>query len=39
MTQKSRILVVEDDAGIRESLFETLGALGFAVGDAAYGAG
>ena len=34
MNQKSRILVVEDDAGIRQSLFETLGALGFAVGDA-----
>jgi two-component system KDP operon response regulator KdpE len=34
MTPKSKILVVEDDAGIRQSLFETLGALGFAVGDA-----
>jgi len=34
MNPKSRILVVEDDAGIRQSLFETLGALGFAVGDA-----
>jgi two-component system KDP operon response regulator KdpE len=34
MTVKSKILVVEDDAGIRQSLFETLGALGFAVGDA-----
>ena len=34
MTAKSKILVVEDDAGIRQSLFETLGALGFAVGDA-----
>jgi two-component system KDP operon response regulator KdpE len=34
---KSRILVVEDDAGIRQSLFETLGALGFAVGDARNG--
>jgi len=35
--QKSRVLVVEDDAGIRQSLFETLGALGFAVGEAANG--
>jgi two-component system KDP operon response regulator KdpE len=34
MSAKSKILVVEDDAGIRECLFETLGALGFAVGDA-----
>jgi two-component system KDP operon response regulator KdpE len=34
MNHKSKILVVEDDAGIRQSLFETLGALGFAVGDA-----
>lgn len=34
MTNKSKILVVEDDAGIRQSLFETLGALGFAVGEA-----
>jgi two-component system KDP operon response regulator KdpE len=34
MSPKSKILVVEDDAGIRQSLFETLGALGFAVGDA-----
>ena len=32
--QKSKVLVVEDDAGIRQSLFETLGALGFAVGEA-----
>jgi two-component system, OmpR family, KDP operon response regulator KdpE len=32
--QKNRVLVVEDDAGIRQSLFETLGALGFAVGEA-----
>ena len=37
MEQKSKVLVVEDDAGIRESLFETLGALGFAVGEAADG--
>ncbi len=34
MNPKSKILIVEDDAGIRQSLFETLGALGFAVGDA-----
>jgi two-component system KDP operon response regulator KdpE len=32
--QKSKVLVVEDDAGIRQSLFETLSALGFAVGEA-----
>ena len=37
MTQKSKVLVVEDDAGIRQSLFETLGALGFAVGEAQNG--
>jgi two-component system, OmpR family, KDP operon response regulator KdpE len=35
--QKSKVLVVEDDAGIRQSLFETLGALGFAVGEAING--
>jgi two-component system, OmpR family, KDP operon response regulator KdpE len=35
--QKSKVLVVEDDAGIRQSLFETLGALGFAVGEATTG--
>ncbi len=37
MSAKSKILVVEDDAGIRQSLFETLGALGFAVGEAQNG--
>jgi two-component system, OmpR family, KDP operon response regulator KdpE len=37
MEQKSRVLVVEDDDGIRDSLFETLGALGFAVGEARNG--
>jgi two-component system, OmpR family, KDP operon response regulator KdpE len=37
MTQKSKVLVVEDDAGIRQSLFETLSALGFAVGEATNG--
>jgi two-component system KDP operon response regulator KdpE len=31
---KNKVLVVEDDSGIRQSLFETLGALGFAVGEA-----
>jgi len=35
--QKTKVLVVEDDAGIRQSLFETLGALGFAVGEATDG--
>jgi two-component system, OmpR family, KDP operon response regulator KdpE len=35
--QKNKVLVVEDDAGIRQSLFETLGALGFAVGEASDG--
>ena len=34
MEDTSKVLVVEDDAGIRRSLFETLGALGFAVGEA-----
>src|ERR1700742_1548642 len=34
MSLKNKVLVVEDDAGIRQSLFETLGALGFAVGEA-----
>jgi two-component system KDP operon response regulator KdpE len=37
MEQKSKVLVVEDDTGIRQSLFETLGALGFAVGEASNG--
>jgi two-component system KDP operon response regulator KdpE len=31
------VLIVEDDAGIRQSLFETLGALGFAIGEASNG--
>jgi len=31
---RSKVLVVEDDQGIRQSLFETLGALGFMVGEA-----
>ena len=37
MKQKSKVLIVEDDDGIRQSLFETLGALGFAVGEAING--
>jgi two-component system KDP operon response regulator KdpE len=34
MENTSKVLVVEDDAGIRRSLFETLGSLGFSVGEA-----
>lgn len=34
MKQLGKVLVVENDAGIRQSLFETLGALGFRVGEA-----
>jgi two-component system KDP operon response regulator KdpE len=34
---KYKVLLIEDDAGIRQSLFETLGVLGFAVGEAANG--
>jgi two-component system KDP operon response regulator KdpE len=34
MENHTKVLVVEDDSGIRQSLFETLGALGFAVGEA-----
>jgi two-component system KDP operon response regulator KdpE len=37
MEQKNKVLVVEDDDGIRQSLFETLGALGFAVGESSSG--
>ena len=37
MIQKSKVLIVEDDDGIRQSLFETLGALGFAVGESSSG--
>jgi two-component system, OmpR family, KDP operon response regulator KdpE len=37
MERKSKVLVVEDDDGIRQSLFETLGALGFAVGESSRG--
>jgi two-component system, OmpR family, KDP operon response regulator KdpE len=35
--QRSKVLVVEDDAGIRQSLFETLNALGFVIGEASNG--
>lgn len=34
MKPRSKVLVVEDDAGIRQSLFETLSALGFVIGEA-----
>jgi two-component system, OmpR family, KDP operon response regulator KdpE len=37
MEQRWNVLVVEDDEGIRQSLFETLTALGFVVGEAATG--
>jgi two-component system, OmpR family, KDP operon response regulator KdpE len=37
MEQRTKVLVVEDDAGIRQSLFETLGALGFVIGEASTG--
>jgi two-component system KDP operon response regulator KdpE len=37
MEQRSNVLVVEDDAGIRQSLFETLTALGFLIGEAGNG--
>ena len=37
MEERSKVLVVEDDAGIRQSLFETLGALGFVIGEARSG--
>jgi len=35
--QRSNVLVVEDDAGIRQSLIETLTALGFMIGQAGTG--
>src|SRR5271163_1879553 len=35
--QGNKVLIVEDDAGIRQSLFETLSALGFMVGEAGNG--
>ena len=37
MEQRWNVLVVEDDAGIRQSLFETLSALGFVIGEAGNG--
>jgi two-component system, OmpR family, KDP operon response regulator KdpE len=37
MEKHTKVLIVEDDSGIRQSLFETLGALGFAVGEAQTG--
>jgi two-component system KDP operon response regulator KdpE len=35
--QRSKVLIVEDDGDIRQSLFETLGALGFVIGEAGNG--
>ena len=37
MAQRLNVLIVEDDAGIRQSLFETLTALGFTIGEASNG--
>jgi len=37
VVQRWNVLIVEDDAGIRQSLFETLTALGFVIGEAANG--
>lgn len=37
MEQRNKVLIVEDDAGIRQSLFETLSALGFMIGEACNG--
>jgi two-component system KDP operon response regulator KdpE len=37
VAQRLNVLIVEDDAGIRQSLFETLTALGFVIGEAANG--
>lgn len=37
MEQGNKVLIVEDDAGIRQSLFETLSALGFLIGEAGNG--
>jgi len=37
MDQRNNVLIVEDDAGIRQSLFETLTALRFVVGEAENG--
>jgi two-component system KDP operon response regulator KdpE len=35
--QRSKVLIAEDDEDIRQSLFETLGALGFVIGEASNG--
>ena len=37
MEQRWNVLVVEDEAALRQSLFETLSALGFVVGEAGTG--
>jgi two-component system, OmpR family, KDP operon response regulator KdpE len=37
LEKRSNVLIVEDDAGIRQSLFETLTALGFVIGEAGNG--
>jgi two-component system KDP operon response regulator KdpE len=37
VAQRLNVLIVEDDAGIRQSLFETLTALGFMIGEASNG--
>jgi two-component system, OmpR family, KDP operon response regulator KdpE len=37
VAQRLNVLIVEDDAGIRQSLFETLTALGFTIGEASNG--
>jgi two-component system KDP operon response regulator KdpE len=37
MEQRWNVLVIEDDGGIRQSLFETLSALGFVIGEAGTG--
>ena len=37
MEPRSKVLIVEDDEDIRQSLFETLGALGFLIGEASNG--
>jgi two-component system, OmpR family, KDP operon response regulator KdpE len=37
VAQRLNVLIVEDDAGIRQSLFETLTALGFVIGEAGNG--
>ena len=37
MERRNKVLVVEDDTGIRQSLFETLTALGFILGEAENG--